>query len=62
MNPNDTSEANTALAEANPSRSETLAVATVPVVALVTPRLIPRRAKNVDRVIRKEGILVRTTR
>ena len=48
--------------EANPSSWETFAVATVPVVALVTPRLIPRSMKNVDRVIRKLGILVRTTR
>ncbi len=37
-------------------------VATVPVAALVTPRLMPRSMKNVDRVIRKLGILVLTTR
>ena len=48
--------------EANPSSPETLSVATVPVAALVTPRLMPRSMKNVDRVIRNDGILVLTTR
>src|SRR3954464_10400220 len=62
MNPRLTLPANTALAAGNPSRPETLAVATVPVVALVTPRLMPRSMKNVDSVIRNEGILVLTTR
>src|SRR6478609_7685032 len=50
MNPSGMSEANNALAEANPSSWETLAVATVPVAALVPHRLIPRNMKNVDRV------------
>src|SRR4029079_19567629 len=62
MKPRGMSAANRALAEADPSRLETLSVATVPVVALVTPRLIPRSMKKVDRVIRKDGILVLTTR
>ena len=52
MNPSGTSEANIALAARNPSSSETLSLATVPVAALVTPRLMPRSMKNVDRVIR----------
>ena len=62
MNPSGMSEANRALAEANPSSPETLSLATVPVAALVTPRLMPRSMKNVDRVIRNDGILVLTTR
>ena len=62
MKPSGMSEAKMALAEANPSSPETLAVATVPVMALVTPRLMPRSMKNVDRVIRKRGIPVLTTR
>src|SRR5918994_828497 len=62
MNPSGISEAKIARPEVNPSSSETLSVATVPVVALVTPRLIPRSMKNVDSVIRNEGILVFTTR
>ena len=55
MNPSGMSEANRALAARNPSSPETLSVATVPVAALVTPRLMPRSMKNVDRVIRKTG-------
>ena len=51
-----------ARAEANPSSSETLSVATVPVMALVVPRLTPRSMKNVDSVIKKLGMPVRTTR
>ena len=51
-----------ACADLNPSRSETLAEATVPVTALVTPRLMPRSMKKVDSVIRNVGIPVRTTR
>src|SRR6476620_5742389 len=60
MNPRSMLEAKMALAEAKPSSSETLADATVPVTALVTPRLMPRSMKNVDNVIRNDGIPVLT--
>ena len=62
MKPSGMSEAKMALAEANPSSSEMLSEATVPVMPLVTARLMPRREKNVARVIRKLGMPVRTTR
>ncbi len=62
MNPSGMSEAKIARAEANPSSSETLSVATVPVMALVVPRLTPRSMKNVDSVIKNDGMPVRTTR
>ena len=58
MNPSGMSEAKSAWAAMNPSRPETLAVATVPVISLVTPRLMTRSMKNVHRVIRKLGIPV----
>ena len=62
MKPSGMSAAKMALAEANPSSSEMLSEATVPVMPLVTARLMPRSAKNVARVIRKLGMPVRTTR
>ncbi len=62
MKPRSMSEANTARAEEKPSSSETLAVATVPVTSLVTPRLTPWSTKKVESVTRKLGIPVRMTR
>ena len=62
MKPSGMSEAKMALAEAKPSSSETLWRGDRAGDDLVTPRLMPRSMKNVDRVIRKLGMPVLTTR
>ena len=55
-------DAKTFFAESKPCMSDTLEVATWPVTSLVTARLIPVSIRNVDSVIRNEGIFVFITR